>query len=1251
MARAVFLLLAGLAALMLAAAMTPLGPRLAKGAAESALSGALERDVAIGAVEGRWHDLTLRDIAVSDHTGSFLTIEQARLAWSPASAFSRNYRISSLAITEAALLRRPAPRGDDRPFRGLRLPTDLPDIAIGEFSITRLAISEKVAGRPSILSVSGSASIGGDRIDATLDLKSEDARDAIRLQAKTSAGRLSLDAEAHSNEDGVLAALARAQGPLALIARGEAPFNDFNARISGDIGAYGAIDAAVSTDLATLDRISFDGAFAPGARLASLKENAGERLRFDVVAKPEEDGGVATIERIEGAFGALEGDISWRNDARALNRADGALSVRLAQYWRPEFQRYGGGAIDARFAVAREDDRYRLTLDAKSDRGALTLKDAATDLKRALEGDIEAVLKSAGQISPFLSGDLALNGRVSIDDDEARLSGARLKDAASAFAGDIAMRIEDKSIDLVGDAEISAPAAARAIAGLQLSAPLRARIRARGGRAAFDAQIDAAAPGSTYRGHALAPLDIQLAASGAVSDFGGVLSARAKGAPGVFNARFARNEAGELSLDDIDYRGKSFRLAGAIRANSKSNAVAADLAYSGDKNAAPWPGLTLEGDARLTAQLARGRADNILTMRADRAAVRQWSLANVALDAKGPIGAMRAEATAANAQFNRLPPMTDAKSSLTADFDGAQAIIAERLSFFLAGTPARLSQPATLTWRDGAHIENFELKIGDGGVIRIDAAFAKQRWNGVATAKGFPLGDGAALLDLNANFDTDKPQAAAGEFLMRSQEINEASLAGRFLWDGAAITIADAGDAALDFEIMAPARLQRRPKISIGTKGPLLGRAAYQGPLEIVAPFLPSFAQSLNGALTVDARLAGSTDRPAITGDLSIRDGAYTDVVSGLVIVGIDANARAIGDAAGTRAEFSAAASGPGQKEKTISVEGSWRLDATDRLAAVIRLAGANIAAGPVTASRADGELMLSGSRRALTLAGELSASRLDAELKTQQRVGLVDVDVVALDRPAPMIADTAAPRAAPLAYDVRARARERAFIRGRGLISEWSADLSIVGDAANPLILGAMTQKEGTLDFSGRQFELTEGVLQFDRLKPNDPLVRIVAELESGDVDARIRIEGRASEPRITLDSTPARPTEDVVALVLFGKPAAELSAFESLQAAQALASLSAVGPFGGGSVAGIARKAIGLDLLSVDLDSDAGASSLTVGKYISDDVFVSARQDARGENGAIRIEFDVTRDITLETEVKQDGEQTVSANWKKDF
>jgi translocation and assembly module TamB len=269
------------------------------------------------------------------------------------------------------------------------------------------------------------------------------------------------------------------------------------------------------------------------------------------------------------------------------------------------------------------------------------------------------------------------------------------------------------------------------------------------------------------------------------------------------------------------------------------------------------------------------------------------------------------------------------------------------------------------------------------------------------------------------------------------------------------------------------------------------------------------------------------------------------------------------------------------------------------------------------------------------------------------ENTGLVHIDVVKLN--GSVVEDSSKIMRAeqkPVAMTLNINGDDKIFIRGRGVESEWKAEIVIGGTAAKPIILGSMDLRRGWIDFAGRRFEFSRGSILFDRLFSNNPILDLKSDYTAENVTASILITGRADAPKISLTSSPSLPAEDIMALVLFGKPATELSAFEALQVAQALAQLGGIGPFGaGGGITGAARSALGLDLLNIDVGADAGASKLTVGKYVADGLFVSASQDARGEDGSVRVEYEITNSITIETELKQDGDQTVSANWKKDF
>src|SRR3546814_14794753 len=112
--------------------------------------------------------------------------------------------------------------------------------------------------------------------------------------------------------------------------------------------------------------------------------------------------------------------------------------------------------------------------------------------------------------------------------------------------------------------------------------------------------------------------------------------------------------------------------------------------------------------------------------------------------------------------------------------------------------------------------------------------------------------------------------------------------------------------------------------------------------------------------------------------------------------------------------------------------------------------------------------------------------------------------------------------------------------------------------------------------------------------------------------------VPGTDAAPEIATTSNPRRPQDEVLALILFGKTTAQLSAFEAVQLAAAVAQLTGGG---GGGVLDFARNALGVDVLRVG-DAEDGAPTVQAGKYIAKDVFVGVEQGAAAGTSAGRAE-----------------------------
>ena len=131
-------------------------------------------------------------------------------------------------------------------------------------------------------------------------------------------------------------------------------------------------------------------------------------------------------------------------------------------------------------------------------------------------------------------------------------------------------------------------------------------------------------------------------------------------------------------------------------------------------------------------------------------------------------------------------------------------------------------------------------------------------------------------------------------------------------------------------------------------------------------------------------------------------------------------------------------------------------------------------------------------------------------------------------------------------------------------------------------------------------------------------------------------------------------------MALLLLGKPAGSLTPLELLDVARAVATLSGNSLGGGGlDVVDKARRALGLDVLTIDTSTGAGdnakgitdSASLSAGRYVTDNVYVGVKQGAQTGSSALQLEIELTPNITATTEVGEQAGSSAGINWKWDY
>jgi autotransporter translocation and assembly factor TamB len=213
-------------------------------------------------------------------------------------------------------------------------------------------------------------------------------------------------------------------------------------------------------------------------------------------------------------------------------------------------------------------------------------------------------------------------------------------------------------------------------------------------------------------------------------------------------------------------------------------------------------------------------------------------------------------------------------------------------------------------------------------------------------------------------------------------------------------------------------------------------------------------------------------------------------------------------------------------------------------------------------------------------------------------------------------------------------------ILTGRGLESLWDGQIRLHGSILSPILNGQFHLKNGRFNFAGKILTLTHGHINFDNRENNDPLIDVEAKVQTPELVAIFELAKRASDPSFSVHSDPVNHTDEIISQVLFGKSPGQINFSQSLQLASAIQSLRTPG----GGLTGImdtVRSTMGLDSISLketyDLEKNDTKTAISVGKYISEKVYVSIDQDVSGggHGNQASIEITLTPQTSVETNV----------------
>ena len=287
---------------------------------------------------------------------------------------------------------------------------------------------------------------------------------------------------------------------------------------------------------------------------------------------------------------------------------------------------------------------------------------------------------------------------------------------------------------------------------------------------------------------------------------------------------------------------------------------------------------------------------------------------------------------------------------------------------------------------------------------------------------------------------------------------------------------------------------------------------------------------------------------------------------------------------------------------------------------------------------------------------GRIETDSVEVHIPDRLPPDVVDLAVVEEGAPlteAPANGERAAtPGGHRMSFDLTIDIPRRAFIRGRGIDSEWAGKLKVSGTADEPVIKGKLDLVRGQVTALGKTFRLDRGSVEFLGTASIDPDLSLVARRETDDLDVTISASGPLSNPALAFSSVPELPEDEIISQVLFGKSTSQLGAIEAAQLAASVAELT--GQAGGaGGILGRVRSTLGVDVLQLESSEadDSSTPDVAAGKYLTDDVYIGAKQGAEADSGSAEVEVELTPNISIESEVGQQGQSEVGVKLKWDY
>ncbi|MDP1879859.1 MAG: translocation/assembly module TamB domain-containing protein [Parachlamydiaceae bacterium] len=433
--------------------------------------------------------------------------------------------------------------------------------------------------------------------------------------------------------------------------------------------------------------------------------------------------------------------------------------------------------------------------------------------------------------------------------------------------------------------------------------------------------------------------------------------------------------------------------------------------------------------------------------------------------------------------------------------------------------------------------------------------------------------------------------------------------------------------------------------------------------------------EGITGDVEEIISLSGTIDDPIIQASIDLTNGSFESLNTGAIFSNIQAHLEA--DANQLKLiQFIA----KDHKDGTVTATGGLYFNRENNFPFEFQLQSSNvhILDSDYLSLAVSGPLILRGDSNVTKLSGHIVGKEAHVRLEESLPKEIKKIDITYINIPEgskPPIEQKPSGTHSGFEFDIDLNLPGDVFIEGHHITSEWKGAIKVTGTTDEPLYNGDLRVIKGEYDFNGKGFEFTQGSILFAGPLAKKTTLYIVASREianlspnyqsqnsyldgrgSNPIDhliAEIIVKGNVNDPVISFRSNPPLSQREILSYILFNRGISDITADQGNRLSQSFMSLNSTEETSASTdFLSRLRNNIGIDRLDFAASNDESSDfTFQVGKYITDNLFVSINKSLNTATNRVAVEATLKKNIKLQADVGDDGQVRTSVKWKRNY